>query len=72
MFNLQLFYHMFFAHWMEGVMEGIICAKLKNLLVFSVITTSWLLPEVQTIQHKQGVQPLPGAEQTFQFTCLIS
>lgn len=42
---------------MEGI---IICAKLKNLPVFTVITTFWLPSD---IQHKQGMQPLPGAEQ---------
>lgn len=54
-------------------MEGTnICARLKNLLAFPAITTSWLPSGEQTIQHKQRVPPLPEAAQRVHFTWLIS
>lgn len=40
--------------------------------MFTAIATSWLPSEVQTIQHKQGMQPPPGAEEPLQCTWLIS
>lgn len=39
----------FFAPLVEDIMkDAIICARLKNLLAFTVITTSWLPPKEQT------------------------
>lgn len=54
-------------------MEGTdTCARPKNLLAFPAITTSWLPSGEQTIQHKQGVPPLPEAAQRVHCTWLIS